>query len=300
MEASARSLQGRDVIPALAEIYSQLYLTPGEQSREEYDRIVKTGYRPTGRSLAHIPGSEEDSLLPEQTPAGVVAVITLARREDFECFLQIMAHRCMPDPIPPTQGAAILDGVVNWTKIREHKAAYLAAEGAQADWSAEFARFTADKRNYRDALIILSAGPYSAVSAQRAGFDEAEWLKASHTIRRAHECTHFICRRLYPDRIDAVWDELVADAVGICAALGRFDPALEELFLGVSESGYTGGRLENYVDGPENRQERLDLLAKKVHRTLCRFEKLLAAWGEKEPYELAIRLEEEIGCWKQL
>ena len=28
---------------------------------------------------------------------------------------------------------------------------------------------------------------------------EAEWLAASHLIRKAHECTHFICRRLYPE-----------------------------------------------------------------------------------------------------
>ncbi|MBQ1577315.1 MAG: hypothetical protein IIZ83_10165, partial [Oscillospiraceae bacterium] len=121
----------------------------------------------------------------------------------------------------------------------------------------------------------------------------------SHAIRKAHECTHFICRRLYPELKDAVWDELVADAVGLWAAFGRFDRALEELFLGVDETGYVGGRLENYVAGEENRHERLDLLAQKVHTTLCRFESLLAEQGELLPYDVAIRLEEEIECWKQ-
>ena len=226
-------------------------------------------------------------------------VITLGERADFELFLQIMAHRCTCAPIPQTQGAAILDGVVNWTKIREHEAAFLAAGGTNDGWSGEFARFTADRANYKDALIVLSVGPYSAVSAERAGFSEEEWLVHSHAIRKAHECTHFICRRLYPELKDAVWDELVADAVGLWAAFGRFDRAMEELFLGADETGYVGGRLENYVAGEENRHERLDLLAQKVHRTLCRFEELLADKGALSPYDVAIRLEEEIECWKQ-
>ena len=146
---------------------------------------------------------------------------------------------------------------------------------------------------------MLSVGPYSAVSAERAGFSEEKWLVHSHAIRKAHECTHFICRRLYPELKDAVWDELVADAVGLWAAFGRFDRAMEELFLGADETGYVGGRLENYVAGEENRHERLDLLAQKVHRTLCRFEELLADKGALSPYDVAIRLEEEIECWKQ-
>jgi hypothetical protein len=69
--------------------------------------------------------------------------------------------------------------------------------------------------------------------------------------------------------------------------------------FGVDETSYVGGRLENYVAGEENRRERLDLLAQKVHTTLCRFEELLAGKGELSPYDVAIRLEEEIECWKQ-
>ena len=299
MEAGERALQGRDVMAALAEIYPQLYLTPGEEGAAEYAAVVRSGQQPSCRSLKHFRGHARDESVREETPAGTVPVITLGERADFELFLQIMAHRCTCAPIPKTQGAAILDGVVNWTKIREHEAAYLASGGTSEGWSEEFARFTADRANYKDALIVLSVGPYSAVSAEKAGFSEEEWLTHSHVIRKAHECTHFICRRLFPELKDAVWDELVADAVGLWAAFGRFDRAMEELFLGVDETGYVGGRLENYVAGEENRHERLDLLAQKVHKTLCRFEELLADKGALSPYEAAIRLEEEIECWKQ-
>ena len=128
---------------------------------------------------------------------------------------------------------------------------------------------------------------------------EGEWLSASHTIRKTHECTHFLCRRLFPELKDAVWDELVADAVGIAAAFGRFDPALEELFLGIDATAYTGGRLGNYVAEEDRRQERLDALARKIHGILPRMEAVVAACRWKGIYEPAIRLEEEIGCWKQ-
>ena len=299
MDITAFALRGRDVLPALAEVYPQLYLTPGEEGAELYKNVVLSGEDPPARSLNHSLCSEEDSCLSEDTPAGKVAVITLRERADFERFLQIMACRCRPDPLPRTQGAAILDGVINWTKIRSHKEAYIRANGPDADWSGEFQRFTADRENFKDALIVLSVGPYSATPAESAGFSEEEWLSISHTIRKVHECTHFLCRRLYPDKKDAVWDELVADAAGIYAALGRYDPALAERFLGVTEKGYTAGRLENYVDGPEDRRERLDALAQKVHRTLRRFEGIIASLGGVGPYELAIRLEEESECWKQ-
>ena len=299
MEAGKHMPQGRALIPALAEIYPQLYLRPGTESAAEYANIVQCGQDATAHSLAHFLGHERDSCVTEDTPAGTVPVITLHQRADFELFLQIMAHRCQQKPIPKTQGAAILDGVINWTKIRSRKEEFLRAGGDPAGWEEEFSRFTADKSNYRDALIVLSAGPYSAVSAAQAGIPEADWLAYSHTIRKAHECTHFICRRLFPDKKDAVWDELVADAVGIYAACGKYDRALAECFLGVEASGYTGGRLENYLNGEGNRQERLDALARKVHETLCRFERLCTAWGAISPYELAVRLEEEIECWKQ-
>ena len=45
-----------------------------------------------------------------------------------------------------------------------------------------------------------------------------------------------------------IWDELVADAVGIYGAFGGFRKDLEELFLGISGCRYTGGRLENYTE----------------------------------------------------
>ena len=282
------------VIGPLAENYPQLYLTPGEEGAEAYISIVRRGADAPTHTLDHFRGSPLDSVTKEKTPAGDVQVITLGDRRDFELFLQIMAHRCMPEEIPATQGAVILDGVVNWPRIRANEEAFLAAGGSEADLTAEFRRFTAEPRNYKDVLIILSVGPYSAVGAEEAGMTEEAWLAASYRIRKAHECTHFICRRLFRDKIDAIWDEMAADAVGLYAAFGRYDLKLAERFLGVSEDGYTGGRLENYATDAD-----LNELARKTHRTMVHLEQVISSLGEMDPYELAVRLEDEIGVWQR-
>ena len=300
MIAENRDIRGAEVIEKLAGVYPQLYLEPGPEGARAYKKIVECGEPPEIRSLTHFRCSENDLLTEEDTPAGPVTVITLHDRADFELFLQIVAHRCVPKEIPATQGASILDGVINWTKIRAHEKEFLEKNGPDADWDSEFARFTSDRKNFKDALVVLSWGPYSAVSAEKAGFPDDEWLRLSDIIRKTHECTHFICRRLHPDKKDAVWDELVADAAGIFAAFGRFDPGMEELFLGIKGKSYTGGRLENYIDENADRQEQLKSLAGKIHETLLHFSEIAEICDPADPYGFALRLEEEIGCWKKV
>ncbi len=288
-------IRGRAVLPYLAELYPQLFLVPIEGGAPEYKGIVTRGLSPERKALEHFRMSEEDTCALEQTPAGAVRVVTLHERTDFETFLHIMANRCMPYEIPRTQGASILDGIISWSRIRSHQAEWTAAERARGaaapDWDAEFRRFTADKKNYLDALVVLSVGPYSGVDGAIFGMEAGEWLRASHTIRKYHECTHFLCRRLFPELKDPVWDELVADAAGIRAALGRYDLRMAETFLGIDEAGYHGGRLQNYDAGGED----INALAVRVHATLCEFDILSRANADAGPYELAMLLENRKG-----
>lgn len=191
-------------------------------------------------------GAPEDSLTLVQTPAGPAELLFLANRGDFEHALRALAYRCEPVEIPASLGASTVRGLINWEKIRAHKSQWLAR--GLPDWQAEFRRFTADKGNYLDTLILLSAGAYSAVPAAELGLDESAWLAASRTIRQYHELTHFICRSLYPADVDALRDEVLADLIGLVAAFGDYDPALARRFLGVEgERFLPGGRLANYV-----------------------------------------------------
>ena len=285
-------LNGRKTIERLAEEYPQLYLIPGEDGAEQaYRDAALRGIFPEKNSLLHFCMTENDSLETVETPAGPVDVLTLCDRRDFEMFLRIMAKRCTVAGIPLTQGAVTLDGIANWRKIYAHRDAFFEAQRkagiSRPDWGTEFKRFTSDRKNYLDTLIVLAEGPYSGVPAEKAGFAAEEWNGISGTIRLYHECTHVICRRLYPGQIDAVWDELVADAVGIFAALGYFDRSLEERFLGIENGIYTGGRLQNYAEklSGENEiqdaaeemdaAEKLHLLARKCSETLHAFETIL-------------------------
>lgn len=273
-------IHGRAVIETLADTYRQLFVSPGPGGKEKYLDIVERGNEPEARNLSHFIKSNEDSMTTEETPAGAVTVITLSKREDFVTFLRIMANRCEETDIPDTQGASIINGVINRRKIEQHMEGFSGSE-----YDEEFRRFTSERRNFKDALIVLSVGPYSAIPAQMMGVSDEEWIILSHKIRKYHECTHFICRNLYPDKKDAIWDELVADAVGIVAAFGKYNADMEKMFLGIDGNIYTGGRLENYtvVDAP---------LTERICCVLDRFSEIAGKDTSWLPYELAIKLED--------
>ena len=237
------------VLKVLAADYPQLYLNPDEDSKETYRNIVLRGEEPAAHSLAHYRGDPDDMLETAETPAGPVRVVTLGNRHDFELVMRgLLAAKEGPlTPVPESQGAAMLT-LFNWPRIHAHLALFPPEEQ-----DAELRRFTSVKANYIDRLVVLSRGPYSHTDAAAVGCGEAEWLALSDTIRRNHELTHVICRRQYPDQVDAVKDELIADAIGLYAAFGRYDPDKALLFLGIRDGRYVGGRLENYTDDPEGK-----------------------------------------------
>ena len=264
-----------ETITILAEEYPQLYLNPDTDAQEVYRRVVLQGEAPEVRHLAHYASDPHDSVETVHTPAGPVRVVTLGNRRDFELVLRgLMGAKNGPKtPIPESQGAAMLT-VWGWPRIHAHLAQFPPEEQA-----AEFRRFTSVRKNYLDMLVVLSRGPYSGVSAEAAGCSEEEWLALSDTIRRYHELTHVICRRLYPDDIDVVRDELIADAVGLYAAYGYFDPEKEKLFLGIRDGQYIGGRLENYTDDPAK-------MVGSVCAELERIQAVVKVHSEMEPFEL--------------
>ena len=274
------------VLEHLAADYLQLYLNPDTDSQEAYRRVVLRGEEPEAKSLAHYRGDPADREEVMETPAGSVRVVTLGNRQDFELALRgLMAAKDGPEAvIPESQGAAMLT-VFNWPRIHANLALYPEEERA-----AEFKRFTAVRENYVDMLVLLSRGPYSHVDAAAVGETEAAWLEHSDTIRRYHELTHVICRSIYPGDIAPIRDELVADAVGLYAAYGCFDPETEKLFLGIRDGRYVGGRLGNYTDAPESLTEAVGDALERVRATIDN-------QTETEPFQLipALMQAAEIG-----
>lgn len=273
----------KNVLETLAAEYPQLYLNPDTDEQELYRCVVLQGDMPEQARLDHYTGDEYDSMETADTPAGRVRVVRLGCRRDFELVMRgMMAAKDGPQAvIPASQGAAMLT-VFNWPRIKAHLALF-----PEKDQHAEFKRFTSRRENYTDMLIVLSRGPYSNVSAQEMGLPEDEWLILSDTIRRFHELTHVICRRLYPNDIQPVRDELIADAVGLYAAYGHFDTGKEELFLGIRNGHYEGGRLENYTDVQEKQ-------VRQVIAMLDRMKAVIDAREGAEPFALIPSLMEAI------
>ena len=279
-------IRGKEALEALAKCFPQLYVPVSEDSAEAYARAARRGVAPDNANLAHFQGSDDDELVTVDTPAGPIEVLFLSTRSDFETFLQIIGHKACPVPILPEVGAITFRGLADWMKVASALRAYTDAGGT--DLAAEYARLAAEPGAIRSELIVISAGPYSNVPAHEAGYDEAEWLRVSRDIRLYHECAHVVCRRLMPDDILPVWDEVTADVVGLICATGGYDPELAARFLGVGPQGYAGGRLEEYLD--KERRDRIDSAAEEAYAAQLRVAEMVSADDLAHPFDFLLAL----------
>lgn len=263
-------VQGPAVLEALARRFPQLYVAPAEGVQDSHRMARGRGIVPEGANLNHFEGSPNDELREVNTSTGPVEVLFLERRRDFETFLQIMAHRSTPKPIARTVGAMTFMGLADWGKVFDAHEAYVASGGD--DWGHEFARLAKEPRAFRSEFVVISEGPYSNVPADETPYAPDEWLRISREIRLHHECAHVVCRRSMPDDVLPVWDEITADVVGLLFATGGYDASLATRFLGVSERGFTGGRLEEYLN--EEQMARIDEIAAELYDVCGRIEQM--------------------------
>lgn len=224
----------------LARKYPQLNfpLEHGIKDSDEYKSVTLRGEATLRKPEFSF--SDKDKLEVIDTKAGPATVLTLDSREDFERIIQILVYKCEPHDVPASMGASTIIGLNNWDKVR------------------------AGLSDYKDMLIVLSSGIYSNVSADyirkasngRLDFTDEAWIEHSITIRKFHELRHFVDRKLRPDDVDILRDEINADRDGITQALGYYDKELARIFLGLEGSTYRpGGRLENYIKSGEDFSE---------------------------------------------
>ena len=236
------------ILYEVAKRYPQLLLPirEGISQSDEFRNAVLRGKKVDAEPVFSF--AEGDNLSFCDTPAGRAEILFLSKREDFVHAYRALGYRCEPADIPASVGAATILGLFNWDKIHSHEEAWLAA--GNTDWPSEFARFTSIKENYVDTLILLSAGPYSSVPAEWVGLEEDEWIRQSVQIRKYHELTHFVCRKLAPEKKDILRDEIYADCIGLLAAFGTYDTHMAEVFLGIESGAFReGGRLAHYTEG---------------------------------------------------
>jgi hypothetical protein len=189
------------------------------------------------------------------SPAGRIPLLIARRRAEFAALLQALTRRNEPEPVPEAQGALMVSGYNNWSRIGELRRRWESlglAERETATWAEEFQRIQGRRELYQDRFILLSDGPYSAVPAADLGLSEAEWRALSLAIRRDHECAHYLTRRLFGSMRNNVLDELIADYAALVAATGRFRADWFLRFVGLEDFPRyrPGARLDLYRGTP--------------------------------------------------
>ena len=223
----------------LRQLLPQLLLQPGidVHSSDAYQRLVMRGKKAQVADLKLAPVLRDPSgttLTIAQHPTGAVPVLTFRNHEDFVLAVRCLAHRCEAVPIQPTVHSQAISGLIHWGLIRELS--------VQA----------------RCQILLLHRAPYASLSMETIPGEPPmeRWLDLSQTWRLEHELTHIACRRLVGEMRINLYDEIVADAMGMTAALGHFDADLFRRGLGLSIEGVpnTEARAHVYVSTLEPNQ----------------------------------------------
>lgn len=244
------------VFPALRKRLAQLNfpIQEGISLTDSYKAATRRG-----ESVQELPEAtglvlacpEQLELLIYPSLAGQLPVLIAGDRRDFVALVRALLNRNEPKLVPDSMGAVMVAGFNNWDRVRRYREKW-SAENPGGDWSDEFQRLIPQKELYQDRFMILSRGPYSAVSAQEIGLADGEWRRLSLTLRLEHECTHYFTRRVLASMHNNLMDELLADYRGTVAAVGRFRADWFLRFVGLERfpEYREGGRLQNYRGEP--------------------------------------------------
>jgi len=298
-EARMAETRERGAFAVLGEHMPQLRfpIRGGISDSPGYQAATRRGVPPeeiaeaTGLELGR-PEAVELALYP--SPAGRIPLIIVRRRPEFVALVRALTHRNEPKPVPDSQGAIMIAGYNNWSRVGElrrrwEESSPAAREGAT--WKEAFTRLQPRRELYQDRFILLSDGPYSAVPAADLGLDGQAWKELSLILRRDHECAHYLTRRIFGSMRNNLHDELIADYAGITAAAGRYRADWFLRFLGLEgfPAYRAGGRLDLYRGDPplsEGAFRQLHALIKEAAETVERFD----AGRSDDPKERALAM----------
>ncbi len=223
-KATKGTLMGKPMVRALEAALPQLRLpqVKGISSSELYKSLVLRGEGATAggvaEGLSHQPPlppwqqPEQLKLWIAPHPCGAMPVVETPNWKDFVWMVRALAHRGEPVAIANGVHAQAISGLIHWGLIPQF--------GSQS----------------RACLIVLHQAPYGSVPASLVpgGLSQADWLEASTTLRLEHELTHLATKRLLGEMRLNLLDELIADCMGMVAALGFFSAELFGRCLGIA------------------------------------------------------------------
>lgn len=231
-------------------IQLQFPVVEGISGTEVYRAATKRGVPPPAGPGLQLLAPKLLRLEIHSTAAGQIPLVISGCRSDFVLLVQALTRRNEPVPIPESMGACMVAGYNNWDRVATYRNEWERNHPGEL-WKQEFARFSKQKELYQDRFILLSDGPYSGVSADAMGLPEDVWRAASLIIRREHECTHYYTRRVLGSMRNNLFDELIADYMGIVAVAGHFRADWFLRFMGLEAypNYRPGARFENYMSG---------------------------------------------------
>lgn len=233
---------GSDVFSYLQTKLPQLNIPirPGMASTAAYRRVTRQGgaFRQDdfgGCLSLQVP--DELQLLIHEHPAGALPVLATPNREDFLTLLCALGGRSEPKSVSATVNAHLIAGCNNWDRVGRYKETWQRRRDRNPtnDWAVEMRRVVHDKPNlFQDKIVIVTDSLYSGVTASEIAITDAEWRRCSMSLRLEHEFTHYATKRLWGTMRTNLFDELVADFMGMTHAVGSFSRDAFSLFLGLS------------------------------------------------------------------
>jgi uncharacterized protein DUF7005 len=254
----AEESRARGIVGALSARFAQLRfpLADGISRSDAYRRATLRGeFEAAGPYAPGLALEKPDALRLDiaSTIGGRLPVLTAATRRDFEALVCALTERNEPVALPASMGACLVSGLINWDRVARYRRRWCTEHpaAAEGEWLEEFQRMSHKKELYKDRLMILSSGAYSAVEAGEMDLTAEDWLSRSLVIRREHEATHYFTARLFGRIRSHALDELLADFVGLLAAFGRYEPRRALVFLGLEAfpTVRRTGRFVNYTSG---------------------------------------------------
>ena len=247
-------------------------IAPGVSTSEAYLAATRRGVWPSEGQGAGLQLAAPEALEMHihSTPAGRLPVLITRVRADFEALLRALTKRNEPASVPPSQGACMVAGYNNWSRVAELRQQWESgalADGSQT-WEECFAQLQPRKELYQDRFILLSDGGYSGVQAAGVDVDESSWRDISLVIRREHEGAHYFTKRVFQSMRNLLLDEVIADFMGLRAAAKGYRADWFLRFMGLEDfpNYREGGRLQNYLGTPPLSAEAFRLVCTIVKR----------------------------------
>jgi hypothetical protein len=265
----------KGIVEVLKDNFIQLHfpVVSGMSKNEEYLEATRQGTIDVNRRMKNfleLEYPEGIKLYLHSTYAGRIPVIFTSNRKDFVLLVQALAGRNEPINIPNSMGACMVKGYNNWGRIFSYKSNF----ESEFLWNIEKQSFFSNKELYQDRFIILSDGGYSGVSAQDMKLSEGDWKNKSLAIRLEHEGVHYFTERVLGSSKANIFDEFIADYMGIVKAFGAYKAEVFLRFMGLEDypDYRQGGRLENYKGKPSLSDASFKILQKLVRQASVNLE----------------------------